>query len=520
MSSPGNSNPTAIIATVGVMVLATYIASSVLLSSGNQIADLFFYLMVAAGALAMASPKLGFVLLVLETAGLDLAKRLMIVGGTVQFVDLFAVLGMAPITVVAIAASLLFRGVTGSIKIDVADFHRFGAVLLITALVVFQAYVREHAGISGTLRELANTATYAFLLFIVPLMMPTPEAISKCIRGLLLLYIPVALYGVYQQVFGYLDFEVAYLSAGLSIEVKQLIMGRIRAFSTLNSPTSLSVVTMSLAGFAIALCSHRRRDIRGWVNPLIAALFVMIFVAGWAASSVRAGLLLLPVAVLGTIVFQRASFTAWFYMLSTAFFLLIVLTSTLIHRNLGSVTDFGIQIVGDSGYLADMVNINTYTDRLLGFSNVLMNPDAWKLFGWGDGETAKIHGFAAHDPISSAVLVYGVLPTLVGFVIIGRLLWALHRRIFSMRDRSLRSFAAAMLANGLGNMAVSVLSGNLLATFPVNFFFWLSMGFAISLRRADELLTAEQEEESAPATPVQPQRGAWRNPLPAHARFR
>ncbi|MDB6117924.1 MAG: hypothetical protein JWO08_1705, partial [Verrucomicrobiaceae bacterium] len=140
-----------------------------------------------------------------------------------------------------------------------------------------------------------------------------------------------------------------------------------------------------------------------------------------------------------------------------------------------------------------------YKDRLNGFSNVLLNPDAYTLFGLPNA--GADHGIVAHDPISNAILAFGIIPVAIGLVFSAWGMWQLHKVIFVMRDPTLQLLAASFLANAAGNIAVTIVNGNLLGTFPVNVFFWVSLAFAVSLRHADARLTASRpvEVQKAPA---------------------
>ena len=64
---------------------------------------------------------------------------------------------------------------------------------------------------------------------------------------------PVAIYGIVQQVEGFQLFEIAYLRTGLSIEIKQLLTNRVRAFSTLNSPTALGAISALMMVVAMVM---------------------------------------------------------------------------------------------------------------------------------------------------------------------------------------------------------------------------------------------------------------------------
>ena len=501
MSNNGSqASPLTILAIIGALVVAVYVSSSILLSQGNQLAGLFYYIMLASGAMGIITPRLSFSLLIIQCAYLDLLKRLMVFAGKITYDELYSVLGIAPVTVVGIACGLLLRVIFGKTTADAGDIKRFVIALMLN-IVLAGVVFYQGGGIGGTLREVANGSTYALLLFIVPLLFRTPEEVSKCARFVIAVFVPVALYTIYQQIFGFQTFEIDYLKTNLSIEIKQLEADRVRAFGTLNSPTSISVVASSMAAMALGLAFVGKRSRQLGMSMPMALLVFSVGVGAWLASTVRVGLLLVPVAMAGTSLFLRPSTTKWFYGILLAGFGILVAFSSYLYQNIESWTNKLIEMSGGGTFVGQMMNMNSYKDRLNGFSNVLLNPSAYTLFGLPN---AMDQGIVAHDPISNAMLAFGVVPVAIVLSLSAWGMWQLHKVIFVMRDSTLQLLAASFLANAAGNIAVTIVNGNLLGTFPVNVFFWVSLAFAVSLRHADAVLTAsrpkEIEKNSSPQT--------------------
>lgn len=510
MNPNSGKNIMPLISIVGGMMVALYVAASILLDNGNQLAGLFFYALLGSGLMGLLAPRAAFFFFLIQTAYLDLLKRLMVIGGNVSFVDLFWVLGIAPVTIAGIASGLLVRMIFGQTQATRGDVRRLATAVVLNGLLAVLVYVKG-GGIGGTVREVANGSSYALLLFIVPLLFRTPESVAGCTRFLLFLFVPAAAYTVYQQIFGFQEFEIEYLKSGLSIEVKQLEADRVRAFGTLNSPTSISVVAASLAAMATGLLVIGRRDGRLGLSTPLAIGLVALTVAAWAASTVRVGILLLPVAVIGTFVFSRPGATRAFYAVLVGGLMALVAASGYLYQNVEIWTSKLGDFFGGSGsYLGYMLNLNSYKDRLYGFYNVLLNPDAYSLFGMPHG--GEDGGFVVHDPLSSMLLSYGVIPLVAMLLIAAAGTWRLHRVIFVMRNRTLQLFAASFLANAAGNVAVSLVNGNLLGTFPVNVFFWVSLAFAITLRQADEVLAKQPQAQPLPSHPGYP--AGMRGPMP------
>ena len=496
-------------AIIGALMTAVYISTSVLLSEGNQLAGLFFWVTIACGVMGVVAPRFSFSMLILQCAYLDLFKRLLVMAGKVRFDELFYVLGIAPVTVVGIACGLLLRAVNDKNPVDIGHIKRLALAVALNAILAIAMYLKG-GGIGGTLKEVANGSSYTLLLFIVPLLFRTPEEIGKCVKFVILTFVPVALYVIYQQMYGFQEFEIEYLKTNLSIESKQLttFADRIRAFGTLNSPTSVSVVVNSIAAMALALMRTGRMNHKIGMPGIAAVMIILLGMGAWAASTVRVGLLLFPVAVVGTFLFLRPATAKWFYGMAITAFGFLVFFSSYLFDNFEEWTRHLMELIGASGYVENMINMNTYKDRLSGFANVLMNPAAYSLFGLPAGATDE---GVVHDPLSVALVSYGVVPLGILIIAVASATWRMHKVIFVMRNPALKLLAAAFLANAAGNLAVTIVNGNLLNSFPVNVFFWLPLGWAIALVRADA--AAEETAVQAPPTP-HPQMRPAMAPLP------
>jgi hypothetical protein len=108
-------------------------------------------------------------------------------------------------------------------------------------------------------------------------------SVQRLLGFTLLIYMPVALYGIWQQLFGLTNFEIDYLKSGFTMDVGLLDDVRLRLFSTLNSPHALSVVMAMLSVVALAIPLHGRQ--RAWWQ----APAGLILAGGCIATFVRAG---------------------------------------------------------------------------------------------------------------------------------------------------------------------------------------------------------------------------------------
>ncbi len=161
------------------------------------------------------------------------------------------------------------------------------------------------------------------------------------------------------------------------------------------------------------------------------------------------------------------------------------------------------EMTGDNEYMINMLDANTYKDRLMGFANVLGNPAAYSLFGVGEDQ---MHGdFYNHDPLSTALVKFGVLPLAAAILMVIPAVVYLHRSAMTIRDEGARALAIACLAVAAGSLAVSMIGGNLIVTFPGNVFFAMPIGMVIALRRNDLATDATAvQDDPAPKAGLAP----------------
>ncbi|MDZ4289636.1 MAG: hypothetical protein U0984_16845 [Prosthecobacter sp.] len=517
--------PAFVILAGGLLML--YVAASILLSNGNTMGSLFYYMLIGGGIFGMLAPKKAFFLFMLQCACLDFAKRLMILGGSVSHTDLYFVLGIAPITVTGICAGLVMRVYFGKMRAGFDDFVRLAIAGVIMAIGAFLGF-RGGGGLAGMMKTVAEGYFYSILIFVMPLLFPTAQDVRKLWGFILLLFTPVAVYGICQQLFGYQEFEIDYLKTGLSIEIKQLVADRVRAFGTLNSPTSLSLICGELAAMALLLVALGRRDKRLGLFAIAGIGFAAIFIGGWLASTVRIGILVVPVALVAYVLFRSARWTVAFYAICFVGFAALVASSSYLLMNVETWTMKIHEWTGNNDYMANMLDANTYKDRLMGFVNVLGNPSAYSLFGLGEGQ--QFGDFYNHDPLSSALVKFGTVP--VGFAILAVIpaLVYLHRSAMIIKDPGARHLAIACLAVAAGSVAVSMIGGNLIATFPGNAFLAMPIGMVIALRKSDRGIATKTDRKKLPDPAAAPaprleqpwtgQRVPWQAAAPLARSFR
>lgn len=476
-SRAGSVFPVAAVCGLGLLALV-----SILLSEGNTVGQFCRYLLVGGFVLSLVSPRTGFYVWLTLCGYNDLLKRLMIMGGRVMHSDLPFVLGITPAMFGGVAVALAVGGLMGTRRMVMRDVAAIVIGGFLMALTGALTAMKGGVGVNAVLQAVANNGLYALLLFVLPMLFQSAESLQRLWRYVVLVFVPVAIYGMVQQVQGFAEFEVEYLKTNLSIEVKQLVTGEVRAFSTLNSPSALSVVCACLAVVSLFLAYSRHRVL----HPVLGWACFVIHCGGLIASTSRTPILIVPLGLLGGWCFFSERRTRSFYAVCGGAFLALVVGSPWLVHNIETVNSLVASVAAPDTFLGRMLTVGTYWDRLEGFATVLMNPEAYRLLGWGIDE----HGegrFHFHDPLSEVLVRFGSV-ALVGLVVSGLLLLRVsHRQAWRLKDKDDRQLAGRMIAVAFSAVAVSLVSGSILTTFPNNVLFWLCLASVAALARQQAL---------------------------------
>jgi hypothetical protein len=180
--------------------------------------------------------------------------------------------------------------------------------------------------------------------------------------------------------------------------------------------------------------------------------------------------------VIGWIFFRRALTTIGFYGLVTAFLVMLIVNADPL---LDSLDYFQQKLPGGSALNEQTFRIETFSDRLYSFRNMVTNPLFYTWFG--KPEFKRNGSFVPHDEIIhdqlTQVLVQNGFVGLSGFLslVVGAL-WLTHRRVLVQRDLETRTTATAILTVLAAILYSGMLFGSHLGVFPINVFFAFLVG--------------------------------------------
>ncbi len=466
----------------GGCLFILFAIASIMLGEGNTLANLFGYLMVAGVFFAMVAPRPAFFVFIILCGYVDLFKRFMVVTGRVSMDDLLYILGLAPVMLAGIVASVFIRGIMGQITMTRQRWLLLAAGCLIVLVNAALSAMGEDKSVGAILKGIANGGFYGMMVFVVPMLFRDEADIARLLKFILWIFAPVGIYGIAQQAWGFQDFEIAYLQTGLSIEIKQLFANRVRAFSTLNSPTALGAIAAVLMVLPLYLAQAANRSTgKKEMRPVFAIIFAAIYGGALVASTSRSALIVVLAMLAGMHLFRGKTGTLAVYASSLLIFITMLAGARFFQDRLDVWTQMITQKM-QGGFGEEMMKLQTFSDRLQGFAAVLTNPSAYTLFGHGlERGRDPSDPLYNHDLLSSILVQHGVVALVAVIVMGGVFLAWIHRNILGIKDRGRRRMAAAMAAMVISLIAISVASGSVLSVFPVNVFFWLAVAATILL---------------------------------------
>lgn len=496
---------------------AIYVMLSVLLGGGNTIGALAQFLSVGSFILAVIQPRMALHLMVLYAGYSDLLKRMMVFDGHVTMNDIMWVRALCPLTLAGICIGTLVRSLH-----DGSLHHRRRLLSLVVCFLGFfvsgVSALRSGSGFNAAATQLADGAAYMFLLFVVPCIFRTPQQIVAFIKYCLIVFIPVALYGIKQQIFGLSEFEIEYLQSGLTVLSKHLDDVRPRPFSTLVDSSPFGTTCAVCACLALMVRRHHRdTGTRAWGG--MSFVLFMLFVVACLASMARIANInwLLPILLLP--VLRSARGTAVLYATVVSMFVTACIFAQELINAVTRLTLWALENFGGTAIGVQFSRFWTICDRLDGMHDIAHNPLMWTMFGYGAKGASDLHDahlVASHDLISNMLLEIGWLPLGILLIIAAVALQSFHRSVLRLRGTPVFSICLWMAGILFGLLVHNVFAGNVTSTFPVNFFCWFIAGALNACIIHQEGLRAQKQPSGRPAPRLAPPPLAHAGTVPFH----
>jgi hypothetical protein len=145
--------------------------------------------------------------------------------------------------------------------------------------------------------------------------------------------------------------------------------------------------------------------------------------------------------------------------------------------------------------------------------NVTKDSSYWTPFGVQEYVPGDVHHgdrYFAHDSFTDALLRHGYVGVLFLGAIWVYFLVTIHRGVLSVKDRNIRTLAAALTSACFSIFFSGFLSGSSLHVYPVNLLFWSFVGCILVLTSRVPAGVAPQGPPAAPGGDLPRQRRpAW-----------
>lgn len=475
---------------VGVLGLLTAFVVIVQVTSGqgNSLATTAKFLAVASFIFGVLKPKGGLVWIIVLCGYSDMLKRLMVFDSAFTFIDIGFVLGMAPACLAGITLGCLGQGGIRA-NLQKSDLVVFALCTLYFLGVIFRA-LQGGAGMLGAGKAALLEGAFVYAAFAAKVLLRDREEMIRYLRIAIWLFVPVAIYGIYQGIAGLTAFEREYLETGYSIEARQLFDVRARAFSTLNAASTLTVICALFALFVLTQSYGAAGSVAKVLHP-INLLLVTLYLTAMILTYTRAGWLAFLVGAVALICFRYKFTILLFYGAGLVTFLVLFFSADYALQNLEAW-----QHALTGGEWSQALRITTWSDRLIGWRNLSQDLDLWRPFGFDSEEIVhqnevaeRNSPFFYHDAFTRFVLHRGFIPLIVVIVMATIALTKAHGRVLALPLQE-RRFAVCLLACVASVASVGVTHSTILQ-FPVNFFFWIVVGSLVRLLWQREAVAAQ-----------------------------
>lgn len=480
------------------IILGILLVFESIASGGSKIVELFRIMAGVSLILGFFQPRAAILTLIVISGYLDYIKRFIVFGEVASFADLYWVLGVAPILVGAAYLRVFITGLltqpTRALKICVG-------LIALSGFVVCYAVLRNLPLSFGLMMKSCAGASYCILIYLIPKLFKTEKEWIDLIKLSVIVYVPVAVYAIYQSIAGLPDFEYDYLVSGYTIEVRQLSRAVFRYYGTLNSAHALSIMMSLTMGLAIAYIVALEKRIVMPIKVILVILVMVLF--GWAAavSLIRAGWLCGIVFLVSWIAFRWKVTTIGFYLAGGTAILMMFLFPVKLYDAMED--GFKIPSVSkNSDFNVLAFQTATWKERLSGYITLqeddrYLQPFGVHAVGRSDLMSKSYqgeYGFS-HDAITSMIMHIGYIPFALLIILGSIILFKLHRWMFSIKDRQTFNITLICIAYILGVLANGLSSGNLFSLYPVNLFLWLFVSILVAVIQKNREMDAQKEND-------------------------
>ncbi len=481
-----------VIPIIGLMVVLV-----VLFSERNIGSDAFKYIGGTCVCYALIRPKHGVYLLLIQTAFLDVMKRILFLTGDFGSLDLYLILGLAPATMLGVTIGATLYQIKAQ-QFSKGDAYRLLVTVMVFSFLVVYALGAGARGASQTgIAGVANASAYAPMIFVLPILFKEIHEIRNLLKTLLFVYLIVCFYGLYQAFFDFFDWEYRYLASGLTQEARILWEQEARrVFSTMNGAATLSVFLSTIA--VLGLFFPKGKIKLGIFAKLKRYLYFLIMAVGAYYTISRGGWVCGIVAAVGYLCFKSKLLTISAYVGGTICLSAIIINAESIMESgyLARIEADAKEGVEDGEDVKDRaLTTGTINGRLESFL-ALQDGDIWSPFGLKlAGREHAADSVFVHDILTDTLVRIGYIPCLLAMLLGVYIVIKLHKNIWDSKNLTHKVYLNLLVALTIGIGVGAVSSPSQLRTFPINTLFFLLIGLIITVFVIDKKQLVQSQED-------------------------
>jgi len=465
------------------------IAFWVMTNPTGSISGLSKLLTITIAFIALVNPKRGLIFIIPQILYTDEIKRLAVYYGAVSYSTVYEVL-LGPI----ISILMLNAGYLAGVVFGRYSLSRNWVLATLLIGVICVAIGGTTAGSVATRAQAAlNIGLYMTLIPLMAVLMNDGEEARQMLKAQIWMAIPSILWGIQQYFNGFSALEYSYARTGLSPVHSAQLLGfeKPRPFGFFGSATGYSCVGIygALALYYI---------LKGKKLNLLFLLVTLVYLMGIFVYKARGTTIIIPIIFFGAWCFNGRLRTLGYYAAVGSLLLSgIIFAEKLLYVGLDKINQ---AIATNTDWGRDVLNVSTFSDRLKGWI-LLGKPSTYTVFGrlFKKAEQGRIVGQNDadfhHDVITSIVLETGVVGLLLTAGTGAFLLFKTHSYLLGIQSPARRWEASMFLACGFTVSAISITTGNIFTTVPLNLAIWTAFGsFAVLCKENGALLLEEKAD--------------------------
>ncbi len=477
------------VATVGGLFVAMVVGLVGVGYAGNPVKNLMVIIGGSMLITASLKPRFGLYLLIITSACLDLIKRFVVLFGIGSMGDVAGVLAVAPMILAGIFLGVFVLHPIFTKRMLNQDERRLALFALAPIIMTLAVGLRRGEFGMELLGSITNKIAYIILLPAIYTLYRRSglEDVTKLLRFLVMVFVPVALYGIHQYLFGLSQFEIDYLRSGLTSTAANLYEAHPRPFSTLNSTHAFCIAMGVMFVLSLSICLNPIKATRGFLSTRGSFLLPPMFLMACVLSLGRAGWVVSGLGFIGLFAFRTKARTILFYTTFLGLFGILVWKADFVFAKLDAIQQM---LPGGSEFTDQAFRLSTYSERLFGFQNIFKNRAMWTWFGnpalaYRAGNDVA-EGDVVHDALGQILVDYGFVGLFIGIITLIYGLFYTHRRLLSTRNRSAIGIALGFLSAAMAIIFGGMLTGNHFTVFPVNTLFWCMVGALATVTKLEE----------------------------------